>query len=61
MANRPFSPSAPNRTLWIIAVLFGVVGIILHYYHVESLSAYSYEMLVIGFLLLVLGTTARKI
>ncbi len=61
MANRPFLPSAPNRTLWIIAVLLGVLGIILHYYQVESLSQYSYEMLVIGFLLLVLGTTMKRV
>lgn len=60
MANRAFLPSAPNKTLWIIAILIGLLGIILHYFYVENLSEYNYEMLLIGFLLLVLGTTYRK-
>jgi hypothetical protein len=60
MSNRSFLPSAPNKTLWIIAILIGFVGIIVHYFHVDTLSQYSYEMLLIGFLLLVLGTTYRR-
>ncbi len=60
MANRSFLPSAPNKTLWIIAVLIGILGIIVHYFHVKGLSEYNYEMLLIGFLLLVLGTTYRR-
>ena len=58
MAN--FSPSAPNRTLWIIAVIIGGVGILVHYYYVEGLSRYSYPMLLIGFILLVIGTALRR-
>jgi len=61
MANRTFLPSAPNKTLWIIAVLIGVLGILVHYVRVEELSKYNYEMLLIGFILLVIGTTYRKI
>lgn len=60
MSNRAFLPSAPNKTLWIIAILIGLLGIIVHYFHVENLSEYNYEMLLIGFLLLVLGTTYRR-
>lgn len=60
MSNRSFLPSAPNKTLWIVAVLIGFVGIIVHYFPVQNLSQYSYEMLLIGFLLLVLGTAFRK-
>jgi hypothetical protein len=60
MADRNFAPSAPNRTLWILAVIIGIVGILVHYYHVEKLSEYNYEMLLIGFLLLVLGTAFRR-
>jgi energy-converting hydrogenase Eha subunit C len=60
MANR-FSPSAPNRTLWIIALLLGILGIIVHYYPVNGVSEYSWELVMIGFLLLVLGTVYRKI
>jgi len=54
------NPSAPNKTLWVIAVILGVVGILLHYVHVDQLSEYNYEMLMIGFLLLFVGTTFRK-
>ena len=61
MANRPFSPSAPNRTLWIIAVILGIIAIIVHYYNVDGVSKYNYEMLVVAFLLLVLGTTFRRV
>lgn len=60
MANSSFSPSAPNRSLWILAVIIGIAGIIVHYYHVDKLSDYNYEMLLIGFILLVLGTAFRK-
>lgn len=61
MANRSFLPSAPNKTLWIIAILIGILGIIVHYFPVDGISEYSYEMLLIGFLLLVLGTTYRRV
>lgn len=60
MANRPFLPSAPGRTLWFIALILGIVGILTHYMHVDQLSTYSYEMLLIGFILLVIGTSMRK-
>jgi len=61
MASKTFLPSAPNKTLWIIAVLIGVLGILVHYVSVEGLSKYNYEMLLIGFVLLAVGTTYRKI
>lgn len=57
---RSFLPSAPNQTLWIIALIIGFVGIVVHYFHVNGLSNYSFEMVLIGFLLLVLGTTYRR-
>ena len=60
MANRSFLPSAPSRTLWLIALILGIVGILTHYMHVAQLSKYSYEMLLIGFILLVIGTSMRK-
>lgn len=44
----------------MLGVLIGVVGIIVHYMHVDKLSDYNYEMLLIGFILLVLGTSLRK-
>jgi hypothetical protein len=61
MASKTFLPSAPNKTLWIIAVIIGVLGILVHYVRVDELSKYNYEMLLIGFILLVVGTAYRKI
>jgi len=61
MANRTFLPSAPNKGLWLIAVLLGALGILGHYANVNVLSKYNYEMLLIGFVLLVIGTAYRRI
>lgn len=61
MANRKFMPSAPNQILWIIALIVGILGIIGHYTQIDMLSKYNYEMLLIGFVLLVIGTTFRNV
>lgn len=61
MANRTFLPSAPNKALWILAIIIGVLGIIVHYVNVDGLSKYSYEMILIGFVLLAIGTAYRKV
>lgn len=58
---KPFLPSAPNRGLWIAALIIGGLGILFKYVHVDQLSQYNYEMLLIGFVLLVIGTAYRKI
>lgn len=61
MANRKFMPSAPNLTLWAIALIVGFLGILGHFTHVDILSKYNYEMLLIGFVLLVIGTASRGV
>ena len=61
MANKKFMPSAPNQVVWIIALIVGFLGILGHYTRVDILSKYNYEMLLIGFILLVIGTVYRKI
>ncbi len=61
MFRNTFLPSAPNKTLWFLALLIGGLGILANYTHIEQLSKYNYQMLLIGFLLLVVGTTYRKI
>ncbi len=61
MAKRTFLPSAPNMTIWAIALIIGILGILAHYVRIDQLSKYNYEMLLIGFVLLVIGTTYRKI
>ena len=61
MANRKFMPSAPNQLIWAIALIVGFLGILGHYTNIDILSKYNYEMLLIGFILLVFGTTFRKV
>ncbi len=61
MANRKFLPSAPKKTIWIAAVIIGVLGILGRYVQIDVLSAYSYEMLLVGFILLLIGTTYKGI
>jgi len=61
MANRTFLPSAPNKGLWLVAAIIGIVGIVVHYVQVNQLSQYSFEMVLFGFVLLVIGTTYRNI
>ena len=61
MSNRTFLPSAPNGTLWLVALIIGGLGILAHFVHVDEVSKYSFQMLMVGFLLLVVGTAYRKI
>ena len=61
MARRKFAPSAPNQVLWVVALVVGFLGILAHYVDIDLLSKYNYEMLLIGFILLVVGTTYRGV
>ena len=61
MVNRKFMPSAPNQMVWIFALIIGFLGILGHYTREDILTKYNYEMLLIGFALLVIGTLYRKI
>lgn len=53
-------PSAPSQILWIIALIVGILGILAHYIRIDVLSKYNYEMLLVGFALLAVGTTLRN-
>ena len=61
MANKKFMPSAPNQIIWIVALIIGFLGILGHYMSIDILSKYNFEMLLIGFVLLVFGTSFRRI
>ena len=54
-------PSAPNQVIWVLALIIGFLGILGHYTRVDILSKYNNEMLLIGFILLVIGTAYRKV
>ena len=61
MANRTFMPNAPHQILWFVAIIVGLLGILGHFTHIDILSKYNYEMLLIGFILLVIGTAYRGV
>lgn len=48
--------SAPKQVTWWIAVLLGVVGLLGGLGLVGALKAYSFWLVVVGWVLLVLGT-----
>ena len=54
-------PSAPNQIVWVLALIVGFLGILGHYTHIDILSKYNYEMLLIGFILLAIGTVYRNV
>jgi hypothetical protein len=55
------APSSPKKITWIIGLVCGILGIIGHYVHVEMLTEYNYILLLVGFVLLALGTTFREL
>lgn len=55
------TPSSPKRITWIIGLVCGILGILGHYVHVQFLTEYSYVLLLVGFIVLALGTTFREL
>jgi hypothetical protein len=55
------SPSAPKQITWIIGLVLGIAGIIGHYMHVEFLTEHNFLLLLIGYVVLVLGTSMKGV
>jgi len=53
------APTAPKKPVWIIGLASGLGGIIGHYAQVQILSEYNYILLLIGFIVLAIGTTFK--
>ena len=53
--------SAPKKNLWIMALLLGFLGIISHFIEVPYVSVYSFWLLLVGFVLLFIGTTFKGV
>ena len=56
-----FQPSAPTMTVWVIAIILGLLGILAHFTSIGELSRYNYEMVLIAFILLAVGTSYRRV
>jgi hypothetical protein len=54
-------PSSPKKIIWIIALIVGILGIIGRNANIPIASEYNYLFLLIGFILLALGTTFKGI
>lgn len=55
------NPSAPKKVTWIIGLIFGILGIIGHFANVQVLSEHSFTLLLVGFVVLAVGTTVKGI
>lgn len=53
--------SAPKKNLWIIALVLGFLGIISYFVEIPYVSVYSFWLLLVGFLLLFIGTTFKGV
>ncbi len=54
-------PSAPNKIVWIIGLICGILGIIGHYTQIDFISEHNYILLLVGFIALAIGTTFKGI
>jgi len=54
-------PSSPKTIIWLIAMITGIAGIAGHFTSIPFVSVYNYWLLLIGFVLLALGTTFKGV
>lgn len=54
-------PSSPKKITWALGLVFGILGILGHYVHVDVLSDYSYILLLTGFIILAAGTSFKEL
>jgi hypothetical protein len=52
-------PTAPNKVLWTIGLISGLLGIIGHFMTIEILTENSFVLILLGFILLAIGTSFR--
>lgn len=52
--------NAPTQLLWLISVILGGLGILSHFVRIQTLSVYSFELVALGFVLLVIATLVKK-
>ena len=55
------NPSAPKKITWIIELIFGILGIIGNFANIQVLSEHSFKLLLIGFVILAVGITVKRI
>jgi len=53
--------NAPTQTLWLVAVILGVLGIIGNLATIPFVSTYAFWFVAVGFILLVIGTVYKRL
>ncbi len=48
--------NAPKKITWLISLVIGVLGILAYFVTIPVLSVYAFWLVVVGFVLLALGT-----
>lgn len=61
MSSRTLYPTAPNKILWLLAIIIGALGIIGTVTPLEGISQYADTLILVAFLLLAIGTSLRGI
>ncbi|MGE0132366.1 MAG: hypothetical protein AB7U82_30150 [Blastocatellales bacterium] len=51
--------NAPGKTLWLISVIVGALGIVSNQVAISGISPYSFWLLAIGFVVLVVATLIK--
>ena len=52
--------NAPTQVLWLISIILGGLGNLSHFVRIQPISPYSFELLAIGFVILVIGTLLKR-
>lgn len=52
--------NAPTQMLWLISVILGGLGLLSHFVNIQTVSKYSFELLALGFVILVIATLLKK-
>lgn len=60
-AYNPEVPNKPSRGIYIASLVIGGLGILAHFVDLNELSRVNYWMLLIAYILLLIGTTARGV
>jgi hypothetical protein len=55
------NPSAPKKITWIIGIISGILGIIGHFARVDILTEHNFVLLLVGFIVLAMGTTFKEL
>lgn len=52
--------NAPTKIVWIIALILGILGVLGFFADIPIVSEYHFWFVVVGWLLLVIATVARR-